>query len=142
MTVNGYIANFNKKHPNIYLHASTMPSCCSGLMVGGFFHLPKKDVPDAVEFLNGIADAAKKSGQYALLFAVMLMPKGGEWAEALKEAGWEMSEQVAKSNSYSGAVPMRVFIKSLRPMTKVEAAKKTAEAKKLQAQRLKRGYEW
>lgn len=139
------ISDFQKEFNTVSLSLDTLPSCCSALVLSGLwlggarYKKNSKQVPR--EKLVGLVKdiIAQSTPGYAFLISTLLMPMQEEWASVLKEAGFEESGQIAASNDYNGSVPLRVYIKSLRPMTEDEIK---SRVEKQRAKQAKGGYEW
>lgn len=139
------IGDFSKEFKTVSLSLETMPSCCSALVLSGLwlggarYKKGSKQIPR--EKLVGLVQdiIAQSTPGYAFLISTLLMPMQEEWASVLKEAGFEESGQIAASNDYNGSVPLRVYIKSLRPMTEDEIK---TRVEKQRAKQAKGGYEW
>jgi hypothetical protein len=98
--------NFASGYPQI----TQMAGCCSAVVMSGFF---SKVPEDFGEYIDDVIDAYKST--HGLIIAIVLQSQM-RWGEIFKERGWEESSAVSRSNYDKGNL-MRVFIKTLRPVT-------------------------
>jgi hypothetical protein len=145
-SIGAIITKFNKKHRDFYISAHPMPSCCSGLVLSSG-DIPVSRKPETEikkeELVALITEILQSVGErYSWVISTLLMGRQGRWADVLKEAGFEESQQISKANSYNGSQPLKVFIKAMRPMTPDEVTKSMKEYQTKSETRKKGGYEW